>query len=401
MVMTYDTKISGFVCSRDYKAFIIERFTMKCRIRIVDAACIIIFLLIAACSGGSGSDETAMSQENQQPVQQEAVCEEVAPCVYGLWSEFLTPDETAAQIPVLKERGIALFQNIPSDKIFDEAYGELFRTASCSGVEVRAWLTLPEKDGYWPNEKNAALFSSTAIELAQWIRANNWNINWIVVDMEPDFEMLKKLLASLGSFDIATAVRILAENSDDEGYILTHGIYSRMVEELHSMGFKVMVTTFPMLLDDLADGDSTIQNLLNIPVDGIAWDQISIMAYSTIFESLLKTDVPEYLVYSYGVDAVKYYGDRAAIELGMIAQIGMISYEGISDPEVLKKQVGAAKAAGLKDIHAYSLDGILSFDNPQDFLDMFEAHEPRKVDVFIPVVLIRKGLQIIDYMIKD
>lgn len=374
---------------------------MKCLVRIVHAACIFGFLFIAACSGGSDSDETAALQQNQLPEQQETVCEEVAPCVYGLWSEFLTPDEIEAQIPVLKERGIALFQNIPSDKIFDEDYGELLGRASCSGLEVRAWLTLPIKDGYWPNEKNAMLFSSAAIELARWIRASNWNINWIVVDMEPDFEMLNKLLASLGSFDIATAVRILAENSDDKGYKEAHEIYSGMVEELHSMGFKVMVTTFPMLLDDLADGDSTIQNLLNIPVDGIAWDQISIMAYSTIFESLLKTDVPEYLIYSYGADAVKYYGDRAAIELGMIAQIGMISFEGISDPEVLKKQVGAAKAAGLKGIHAYSLDGILSFENHEGFLEMFSAQEPEKVDVFIPVALIRKSLKIIDYMIKD
>lgn len=377
------------------------RVTMKCLIRIIRAAFIICFLFIAACSGGSDSDETATLQQNQQPEQQDTVCEEVTPCVYGLWSEFLTPDETAARIAVLKEKGIALFQNIPSDKIFDEDYGELLGRASCSGLEVRAWLTLPKKDGYWPNEKNAVLFSSTAIELARWIRASNWNINWIVVDMEPDFEMLNKLLSSLGSFDIATAVRILAENMDDEGYREAHGIYSDMVEELHSMGFKVMVTTFPMLFDDLADGDSTIQNLLNIPVDGIAWDQISIMAYTSIFESLLKTDVPEYLVYSYGADAVKYYGDRAAIEIGMIAQIGMIAYEGISDPEVLKKQVGAAKAAGLKDIHAYSLDGILSFDNQEDFLEMFSAQEPRKVDVFIPVALIRKGLQLIDFMIKD
>lgn len=374
---------------------------MRCLIRNVPALYIIFFLLIAACSGVSDSDENSTPKDNQQPEQQETVCEEVAPCVYGLWSEFLSPEETAARIPALKERGIALFQNIPSEKIFDNAYGELLRNASCSGLEVRAWLTLPEKDGYWPNEKNAELFSSTAIELARWIRAGNWNINWIVVDMEPDLEMLNKLLASLGSFDIATAVRILVENSDDESYKKAHGIYSAMVEKLHTMGFKVMVTTFPMLLDDLADGDSTIQNLLNIPVDGIAWDQISVMAYSTIFESILKTDVPEYLVYSYGADAVKYYGDRAAIELGMIGQVGMISYEGISDPEVLKKQVGAAKAAGLKDIHAYSLDGIMSFDNRQDFLEMFEARDPRKVDVFIPVALLRKGLKIIDYMIKD
>jgi hypothetical protein len=139
--------------------------------RFICSFVILFVLFLAAC--GSGTEDSPET----------AGCREVVPSPYGLWSEFLEPEEVIGQLAALKRHGISLYQNIRNEDIGNEKVAELFREASCSGLEVRAWLTLPEEEGYWPNEKNVDLFQAEALRLADWIRSSGWAIDWIVVDM--------------------------------------------------------------------------------------------------------------------------------------------------------------------------------------------------------------------------
>ncbi len=354
-------------------------------------------LILCACSSGSSSFEEAGQTSGNESVKSE--CQDVIPAAYALWSEFLPVDEVISKIPVLYEKGIALYQAIPSDKIGDKEIARLLGEVSCSGIELRAWLTLPNEQGYWPNEKNAGLFSKKALELAGWIKQSGWNIDWIVVDMEPDYAMLKSLFESLGSGNLIEAVKILKENHNPEMYENSVKTFRKLVDDLHAMGFRVMVVTFPMVLDDMFDGDSSIQNLLNIPVSGIDWDMVSFMTYSTIFEMILGSDVNEYLVYSYGRDAVRFFGNRAAVELGIIGGGGMIENIGITDTGKLEEQVAAAKYAGIKAIHAYSLDGILSLDENDGFFDIFNASAHTRPETQFSILVIRNALKLLDKLI--
>ena len=59
---------------------------------------------------------------------------------------------------------LSLYQNIRSDQIGDPGVHTFLSQAACSGVEVRAWLTLPEEDGYRPNEKNVDIFIEKALQ---------------------------------------------------------------------------------------------------------------------------------------------------------------------------------------------------------------------------------------------
>jgi hypothetical protein len=355
-------------------------------------------LILCACgSGSSGFDEVGQTS-GEESVKSE--CKDVITTPYALWSEFLSVDEVISIIPVLYEKGIALYQAIPADMIGDKDIARLLGEVSCNGVELRAWLTLPNDQGYWPNEKNAWLFSEKALKLAGWIKQSGWDIDWIVVDMEPDFSMMNSLFEALGSGRLIEAFELLKDNHDPEMYEASVDVYEKLVDDLHALGFKVMVVTFPMVLDDMHDGDSSIQDLLNIPVTRIDWDMVSFMTYTTIFEMILGSEVSEYLVYSYGQDAVKFFGDRAAVELGIIGGGGMIDNVGITDLGKLERQVDAAKYAGVKAIHAYSLDGILGLDENDKYFDIFKATAHAKPETQISVKIIRSALKFVDRFIE-
>jgi len=333
------------------------------------------------------------SQENPEG----SGCQQVVPTPYGLWSEFLEPEEVIAQIPDLKRHSIGLYQNIPSVDIGDPGFASLFEEAACSGVEVRAWLTLPEEGGYWPNEKNVDLFREEAVRLAEWVRSSGWAIEWIVVDMEPALQMFTTLIERFERGDIAGAFDLLFDNRDATAYAEALAKYADMVDTLHGIGFKVMVVTIPIVLDDVWDDDALIQDVMNIPVHGVPWDQLSFMAYTTTFSRLLATELSSDLVYSYAQDAVSEYGDKAAIDLGVIAHGGMVEGEGITDLGEARAQVGAAKMAGLTNIHAYSLDGIVHLDEQDPWYEAFQTPAPSEPPEEEPMVSIFRGaLRLLD-----
>jgi hypothetical protein len=170
-----------------------------------------------------------------------------------------------------------------------------------------------------------------------------------------------------------------------------------MVETLHGMGFKVMVVTIPVVLDDISDDDAMIQDVLNIPIDKVPWDEFSFMAYTTTISRLLQTELSSNLVFSYGRDAVEAYGEKAAIDLGIIGNVGMVAEEGMTDVEEIRAQVGAAKEAGLTRIHAYSLDGIVHLDEQNPWYEAFQA-PPTPPDEEPAVSLFRRVLRILDLL---
>lgn len=325
-------------------------------------ALVLLALVLLCC----GEDEAQNNEEGSN-------CQQVVSTPYGLWSEFLEPEEVIAQIPDLKRHSIGLYQNIRNVDIGDPGFASLFEEAACGGLEVRAWLTLPEEDGYWPNEKNVDQFHEEAVRLADWISDSGWSIEWIVVDMEPALQMFTTLIELFEQGDIPGAFNLLFGNRDAAAYAEALAKYEDMVDTLHGMGFKVMVVTIPIVLDDVWDNDALIQDVMDIPVHGVPWDELSFMAYTTTFSRLLGAELSSGLVYSYAEDADEVYGDKAAIDLGVIAHGGMMEGEGITDVDEVRAQVGAAKKAGLENIHAYSLDGIVHLDEQDPWYEAFQS----------------------------
>jgi hypothetical protein len=357
-------------------------------------------LFLFACTHGSTGQDTLSNGP-------EPGCQEVTASPLALWSEFLSPEAVLEQVPHLKNHALSLYQDITSDAVDarDPGVARLFQQASCQGLEVRAWLTLPVEEGYWPNEENVDTFAEKAYDLADWIRSEGWSIEWIVVDMEPGYDLMQELFSRIENGDILGALGLLIDSHDSVLYAQSVRKFTRMVETLHGMGFKVMLVTFPLVLDDLKDGDATIQDALNTPVEGIPWDELSFMAYTTVFESVIPNDITPFLIKSYGLDAKAAYGGRAGVDLGVIGEGGMMAGAGITNIQEFRAQVGAAKQAGLTNIHAYSLNGILFLEeghqqDPQTWFQAFQA-ESRDVPDQFTVNLLRSVIQLVDQLIRD
>jgi len=358
---------------------------------------LLLLVPVALCPACEGGEESPARP----------VCRDVVPAPCALWSEFLTGPQVLAQVPLMMAHRISLYQNIKSVQVDarDPEMADLFSRASCQGLEVRAWLTLPEDQGYWPNETNVDLFAEKALELAAWIRSSGWPIEWIIVDMEPSLQLLNRLLELAEQGDFLEIVELLLGNRDPEAYAAAVAKFTDMVLRLQALGFRVMVVTFPVVLDDDRAGQTPIQDMLNTPVSGVPWDEVSFMAYTTTFTSLTGLEFGADLVYSYGRDAVEFYGDRAALDLGTIGYAGMVSEQGITDLDTMLAQVGAAKAAGLSSIHSYSLDGILSLKERDPevsvpaWMDMFRAG-PRKPPEEENVTLLRGALGLVEWLFQ-
>ncbi len=294
--------------------------------------------------------------------------------VYGYYLEGGVEelDWLEPQLPVFAEHGLTLFLGIGDDEIGDSRLLEFLRTAQREGVEVRAWLLLPFEYGYWPNEYNAEMFAGAALNAARWFTEEGLPIDWIVVDMELGYQKLMEVMALAESGDYGALAGALLGNLDPVHFVRASAVFQQLVDDLHGRGFHVMVVTYPQVLDDLSDWDCSLQDLLDIPVSTVAWDEVSTMVYTTMFsevgEALFGTPFGPDLVYSYARSTVQAFGMwQASIALGIAADM--------TGPEQLEEEVAAAKAAGIQRIQVYSYRGVHAASNEDAWHEAFLVPE--------------------------
>lgn len=292
----------------------------------------------------------------------------------ALWSEFLPPREVMKQIPFLQRNGLALYQAINYNMLGNDDMKELLASATDAGIETRAWLLLDYQDGYWPDEDNVDKFYDMTVAFMDWVTAENIPVKWIVVDMEMSWQKTRMLANANGDF--AKILELLESNINIEKFNSSKQKYIELVDTAHSRGFKVMCVTYPQVLDDIADGDATIQDALDIPVTGIDWDEVSFMVYRTTFNALWSEGFTSYLVYSYAKDAIEYSGEKAGIDVGLVAPPvpgdggdipGLTS--GYTTPDGLLEDIGAARSAGIKSVHIWPLDYVILYPEPDKWVD--------------------------------
>lgn len=293
----------------------------------------------------------------------------------ALWSEFLPPNEVSEQIPFLKEWGLGLYQAVHYDMIGNQELKELFIEANKSGIDARAWILLDYPDGYWPNEDNADKFYTQAVSFMDWVESENIPVEWLVVDLEMSWQKTQILSEAKGDF--TKILDLISSNINSEKYNLSKQKYQELVETARSRGFKVMCVTYPQVLDDIADGDDTIQDALDIPVTGIDWDEVSFMVYRTVFNDMWAEGFTSYLIYSYAKSAVELYGDRAGIDVGLVAPLVQSTNgevpglaNGYTSPEGLLEDISAAKAAGVRSVHIWPLDHVIQYPEPEKWVDL-------------------------------
>ena len=329
--------------------------------------CLFVILLIAIMAG-CGTTKSACSSDAQCQAGDKCIdgrCDFVPPSpAYGYYVNASSQrlESLTGQLGVFAANNLIIYLGLPSVLVGEQKLLDFLKAADGAGVEVRVWLLLPSAQGKWPGEENAAQFAAAALACARWIKQEGLKTRWIVVDLEGDAWAIDKLIRSGKNME---AILALLGNYDAENFDKAAGIYQKMVDDLEALGFKTMVVTHPLVLDDLEDGDTFLQNLIDAPVSPVKWHEVSFMPYSTSFGDSTGLRFGPSLAYQYALSAVKRFGNRASMGLGVS--------DDLKDADTLAAEIGAVKAAGIERIQVFTYSGIEKKTDPAKWREAFKA----------------------------
>ena len=116
-----------------------------------------------------------------------------------------------------------------------------------------------------------------------------------------------------------------------------------------------------MVLDQ-APASTALEDALDLVVTGLDWDEISVMVYQTVFSQVLGRWLGPGLTRSYAESAVRRWGKRAGLDLGVVGDGGVALDPGhrYRSPAELHADVAAALSAGIPParIRVYGLAGV-------------------------------------------
>jgi hypothetical protein len=287
-----------------------------------------------------------------------------------VWSEFLPSTKVIAALPALGAAGVDVNLGVtrcdglatcPGVESLDAAEA-VIRAAAPAGVTVRLWPELPLEEGRWANVKTLDAFSAWVREILAFVRDRGLPVPAIVFDMETSYQKLQQMQQLAAAGQLNDLVGFLQADADPAAYAAAKEKLRTLIDEVKAAGLEAHCSTLAQVLDD--GSDEGIQRALDVPVDGLPWDRVSIQVYRTLMGELYASAAhapdgftPD-LVYSYAVSARERYGDRAALDLGLVAAPG--TFTGYDEPSGLLADIAAARAAGIPhgQLNVFALDGL-------------------------------------------
>ncbi|MES3037031.1 MAG: hypothetical protein V4736_03915 [Bdellovibrionota bacterium] len=298
----------------------------------------------------------------------------------ALWSEFIPYSDLEAHLPKLKEKNLSLFVAVKADDPKFDEFAQLYQKAAREGVQIRPWLLLPVSQGYWFNKWNYLQARDFVNMFVDEMTARGVSIQWVTFDMESPKELMEATETFLKQNRAKEMLSLLKVKSRDGSIVEAVANYTSLVQSLQQRGIKVHGVTTHFILNDLSDNHRRIQSALGIPISGVPWDEISFMVYRADFRRIYK-NISSQVVYKYAKRARKYFGERAGMDIGEAGKVFFPKpFTGYTEQEDLKQDLEAVKAAGINNVHIYSLDGML--DEGVDFwIKPYGSEKPKKFDL--------------------
>jgi hypothetical protein len=123
------------------------------------------------------------------------------------------------------------------------------------------------------------------------------------------------------------------------------------------------------------------QRLLGTPVDGVGFERITVMAYTSLIEGYARGALSRRharaLLWLLCRRALARWPGRAALALGVVGGGALGSERPYQSPTELEDDVAIARCAGMDDLALFELSAVLDRGpSPERWLDAFVGTEP-------------------------
>lgn len=278
-----------------------------------------------------------------------------------IWSE-LVPLPELARSPVLAElarRDVQLLVAVqPRDR---DDVPRVVERAGELGLSLGLWPLLDDDEGRWLHPTNAAPFERWIEALLETLDRRALSIGSLALDLEPPIAEVRRILDG----DLAAARAWL-------GRPLDASAHARIVSTLRERGVELVAAVVPPVL--LPERPSRgWQRALGTPVDGIGYDVVSAMLYTSLFTgysagALRRADACA-LLHRFTRMAAARFGDRASVSLGAVGKGALGDERTYASPAELAEDVAIARAAGVDDLALFDLAGVLARPPVEPWLD--------------------------------
>lgn len=289
-----------------------------------------------------------------------------------IWVEFLPPSVLAepATLHLLRRFALEPIVALPPEREDGEMQRALARLAG-AGLSVGLWPLLSDAEGYWPSVANAAAFERRVAAALAFSARSGVTPRTLAVDLEPRLPVTKALLDGPRLWTVAGELRRALSPEADEARLRADRVFRALRADLGARGIESLAAIWPVQLLDLSVERALIGGLLGTPLRRGDWDVTCPMLYSSMIRALSPTRSDRLLRWAYGSIRRAQKGTRMSVSLGLVGT-GKLGHEPVlPHPDSLALDVEMAKSAGLDDLALFSLEGVLSDEDPERWLRVF------------------------------
>lgn len=255
-----------------------------------------------------------------------------------------------------------------------DALPAVVRALSDRGVSVSVWPMLADEEGRWASVYNAREFGALVARTIDTLEAARARPREVFFDMEPPFGEARALVHHAGIARRAAAA--LRRARDRAAFDDAEAVLAASVASLRDRGIATAAAAWPLVALDGARARSW-QRALGTPVDALAVDRVSVMAYTSLFAgwslgAVRRRDAAAILARTTALTRARW-GVGAGISLGCVGT-GAFEHEPVyASPRELAEDVATARAEGCADLTLFDLGGVLARGPAETWLDAFTA----------------------------
>ncbi len=292
----------------------------------------------------------------------------------AIWCEFLPYDEVVPHLATLQKYSCDLILHVERESLDDPEFSELLRAAQRAGVGVDAWLLLPYEEHLYVGQASIRATVELARRTADFFQKNNLPVRAFVFDCEPSPLLGKELFSAVQAKSLPQLAKILREQLDPESFQQDIESLNALLDELRERGYAVDGAANRAFLDAQSRDNVALEDALNAPVSGVAWDALSFITYRYQASQLSYVA----MLNRYAALAHRLYGPRAAMDVGLIGDYheiqqneeraalfggGDLFYDylrGMRSAFDLEEAVGTVLGCGVRRVNIYALDGAVT-----------------------------------------